>query len=312
MSLASRTPMTAEEYLACKARFSNWGRWGADDQLGTLNFITPEVRRAAVALAREGRSVSCAHPIQTRGVQPDERRNSNPADHRMRIGATGSSDYIGLSYHGYVNTHIDALCHFFTGSADDGGQLYNGRPLSVLTKDGARSNSVEHWRDGILTRGVLYDIPALRGEPHVTFERPVEGWELEAFAAAHGITPRVGDAVLIRSGSDAYWAANASTPMQFPPTCPGVAGSALEFLHAHDAALLSWDLMEAPDQGFADHNPIHSVAIPHMGLPLLDNANFERLSALCAELGRYEFLVSVAPLVVVGGTGSPVNPIATF
>jgi kynurenine formamidase len=100
--------------------------------------------------------------------------------------------------------------------------------------------------------------------------------------------------------------------MQFPPTNPGVAASVLEFLHTHDAALLGWDLMEAPEQGYPDRNPIHSVAIPHMGLPLLDNASFQRLSEQCAASRRYEFLFSVAPLVVVGGTGSPVNPIATF
>ena len=88
--------------------------------------------------------------------------------------------------------------------------------------------------------------------------------------------------------------------------------SALEFLHAHDAALLGWDLMESPEQGMADRNPIHSVAIPHMGMPLLDNANFERLAEVCAETGRYEFMLTIAPLVVPGGTGSPVNPIATF
>src|SRR5688572_2131665 len=109
MTLQTRTPATVDEFLGYKERFKNWGRWGDDDQLGTLNFITREVRRSAAALVREGRSISCANPIQTRAVQPDENRNNNPADHRMRVSATGSGDYIGLSFHGFVNTHIDAL-----------------------------------------------------------------------------------------------------------------------------------------------------------------------------------------------------------
>src|SRR5437867_1948157 len=111
MTLATRKPPTPDEFLEYKRRFNNWGRWGVDDQVGTLNFITPAVRRDAAALVSEGRSVSCANPLATRAVVPDERRNGNPADHRMRVGPTGSGDYIGVSYHGFVNTHIDALCH---------------------------------------------------------------------------------------------------------------------------------------------------------------------------------------------------------
>ncbi|MBM3139905.1 MAG: cyclase family protein [Chloroflexi bacterium] len=309
MTLATRTPPTAEEYLAYKQRFNNWGRWGRDDQLGTLNHITEETRRAAAALVRVGRSVSCANPIATRAVVASERRNPNPADHRMRVGPASSGDYIGVSYHGFVNTHIDALCHVFTG---EGGELYNGRPASLVTEDGARSNSVDFWRDGIVTRGVLYDIPKMRGTPHVTLDRQVEGWDLEDFAKQHGVTPRAGDAVLIRSGCDPFWAAHPDFEFSFPPNTPGVGASILEYLHAHDAALLGWDLQEAANQHLPGRIPIHEVAIPHMGMPLLDNANFERLSAMCAEVGRYEFLLVIAPLVVIGGTGSPVNPIATF
>ncbi len=309
MTLATRTPPTPEEYLAYKERFNNWGRWGEDDQLGTLNHITPDGRRAAAALVREGRSVSCANPIATRAVVPDERRNGRPADHQMSVSPWSSGDYIGVSYHGFVNTHIDALCHIFTG---EGGQIFNGRPASLVTDEGAKSNSVDFWRDGIVTRGVLYDIPRMRGIPHVALDAPVQAWDLEDFAQQHGIEPRAGDAVLIRSGHDPFWLANPSHQFAFPPNTPGVGASVLEFLHAHDAALLGWDLQEAADQGLPGRIPIHEVAIPHMGLPLLDNANFERLSETCAALGRYEFLLTVAPLIVVGGTGSPVNPIATF
>jgi kynurenine formamidase len=312
MTLQTRTPATVEEFLAYKERFKNWGRWGEDDQLGTLNFITREVRRKAAGLVREGRSISCANPIQTRAVQPDEHRNSNPADHRMRVSGTGSGDYIGLSFHGFVNTHIDALCHRFT-EAD--GVMYNGKPISLVTEEGALSHSIDRWNDGIVTRGVLYDIPRMRGTDYVSLDRPVEGWDLEDFAHEHGVEPRPGDAVLIRSGDSPFWAANPGFVFTGPRdglSTPGVAVSALEFLYEHDAAILVWDLQEAGNHGMPATVPLHEVAIPYMGMTFVDNANLERLADACAAVGRYEFLFTVAPLVVIGGTGSPVNPIATL
>jgi kynurenine formamidase len=307
MSLADRTPPTVDEYNAYKERFSNWGRWGPDDQLGTLNHITPEARRAASALVREGRTVSCAQPIATAQVNSGP-RNMQPADHRMNVGPGGCGDYIGVSYHGFINTHIDALCHIFSGDK----HLYNGRPSSDVTQEGAKNNSIEHWRGGIVTRGVLYDVPRHRSTSHVTLDAPVHGWELQDIAAAEGVVPRAGDGVLVRMGLPGFWAANPD--FKEPWRGPGLHASALEFLYETNAALLGWDLMEAAgqDEYGAPALPIHSIAIPHMGLPLLDNAVFEELAAACAELNRWEFLLVIAPLVVNGGTGSPVNPIAIF
>ena len=305
MGLADRTPPTAEEYEAYRERFSNWGRWGEDDELGTLNHISKATRRAAAALVRDGRSVSLAHPIATKPGP----RNPNPADHRMEIIAgVAAMDYIGLSYHGFVNTHIDALCHIFTPD----GQLYNGRPSSEVTDEGARTCSVDHWREGIVTRGVLYDIPRLRGTDHVTLDAPVHGWELEDAAKAEGVEPRSGDAVLVRSGADAFYATDPEHEGPMSKPSPGVHASTLEFLYEHNAALLGWDLMEAGAQGYSTALPIHMIAIPYMGMPLLDNADLEHVAERCAELGRWEFQLVVAPLIVLGGTGSPVNPIAVF
>ncbi len=307
MSLANRTPPTVEEYRAYKERFSNWRRWGADDQLGTLNHITEETRRSAAALVRDGRSVSLANPLATARVLSGP-RNLWPADHRMNVSERGSGDYIGVSYHGFVNTHIDALCHIFS----EDGQLYNGRPSSQVTDEGAKTNSIDHWRHGIVTRGVLYDVPRYRGAEHVTVEQPVHGWDLQDITNAEGVTPRAGDAVLVRGASDAFWSAHPE--LQSALKAPGLHASVLEFLFATDAALLGWDLMEAPGQeDYQAHAlPIHSIAIPYMGMPLLDNANLEELAATCVELGRWDFLLVIAPLVVIGGTGSPVNPIAIF
>jgi len=307
MSLRDRTPPSVEEYRAYKERFSNWGRWGEGDQFGTLNFITDGVRRSAAALVREGRSVSLARPLATAQVLSGH-RNPTPADHRMNVGGMGCGDYVGVSYHGFANTHIDALCHIFT----EDGLIYNGRPKSDVTEAGATANAIDAWRNGIVTRGVLYDVPRHRGVDYVPLDAPVHGWELEDVAGAQGVAPRAGDAVLVRAGSDAFWAAN---PQHEPVwAAAGVHASVLEFLYEHDAALMGWDLMEAAGQEAygAPALPIHSVAIPYMGLPLLDNADFDALAALCAELGRWEFQLVIAPLVVLGGTGSPANPTAIF
>lgn len=308
MSLADRTPPTPEEYRTFRETLSNWGRWGDDDQLGTLNHITDETRRNAAALVREGRTVSLSRPFATASVE-SSRFNAVPAEHRMNLhGRIACTDYIGVSYHGYVNTHIDALCHVY-GAGD---VMYNGRPISDVTEDGARSNSVEHWSGGIVTRGVLYDVARYRDVPHVTLEEPVHGWELQDIARAQGIESRAGDAVLVRSGRGAFEKANPDESN--PLLLPGNHASIIEFLHASDAALLGWDLMESAGQEEyrTPIGPIHCFVLPYMGLPLLDNANFEALSEVCAELERWEFLLTIAPLVVIGGTGSPANPIAVF
>ena len=163
-----------------------------------------------------------------------------------------------------------------------------------------------------MTRGVLYDIPRLRNVDYVTFDEPVHGWDLEAAARAQGVTPHPGDAVLIRSAAGPYWSEHPLGPNDSPLRRPGLHLTALEYLHEHDAALLGWDQLDASDQGYPPRNPVHVVGIPHMGLPLLDNCDLERLAETCAELGRWELMLVIAPLFIERGTGSPANPITTF
>ena len=314
MGLREHTPTTIEEYNNYKTKYSNWGRWGNTDQKGTLNHINADVTKQALSLVRNGISISCANPIATKHVIPDERRNPRPADHQMTIGPSTSADYIGVFYHGFVNTHIDSLCHFFTGNIEDGGRMYNNMDPKLVTEDGALANSIENWRDGIVTRGVLYDIPVLRGEEYVSADQPVEGWELEDWASQVGIEPRDGDAILIRSGYEPFWKANPDFEFSRPPNTPGNSPSIIEYLYETNAALMGWDLQEAGKRvhDYPARIPIHEVVIPYMGMPLLDNANFERLSETCRQLGRYDFLLFISPLVINGGTGSPVNPLAVF
>jgi kynurenine formamidase len=274
----------------------NWGRWGRDDQVGAVNLITPAKRAAAARLVRTGRSVSLSRDF------PKEPGPSNafPAQHWMRTVPRGrggfAADYYGIFYHGVASTHLDALCHTW----DEHG-MWNGRdPAREITFDGATFGSVEHWSQGLVTRGVLLDVPRHRGEPHVTQERPVHGWELEDILTARGIRQ----------------AAHPDTPYGRPfgggPSVrPGLHVSCLPFLRDHDVAVLVWDMLDHMPIGYDIAWAVHA-AIYAYGVALLDNALLEPLARACAEEGRDEFMLVIAPLKVPGGTGSPANPLALF
>jgi hypothetical protein len=298
-----------EEVLAYFERWSNWGRWGPDDNAGTINLVTPEKRRKAAELVRSGRSVSLAYPLNTVGAPG----NWNPAQHFLRVGPEASADYIGLLFHGYATTHLDALCHIFYD-----GRMWNGRPATEVTSAGAKAGAVDAWANGITTRGVLIDIPRFRGEPHVTLDRPVRGWEIEAAADQQGTPLEPGDAVVVFSGRASFYAANPGLVPGVEPQA-GLHADVIPVLRERDAALLVWDQMDARPSGYPSFDvprrpggPVHVLAIVMLGLPLLDNARLEPLAEACAEEGRWEFLLTVNPLNVRGGTGSPVNPIAVF
>ena len=312
MGLEDRRPPSPKEYAAYRERFSNWGRWGENDELGTLNFVTPAKRVEAASLVRDGRSISLSRPLDTHASPA----NPYPAHHFVAVGDSGGMlDYFGLFIHGVTNTHIDAFCHLATEAGDT---YYNGARMGPGHMPVTRTGTIEHWRHGVVTRGVLYDIPRLRGTDFVAPGEPVHGWELADAAAAQGVTPASGDAVLIRCGADAYFRQTAGPQaFAFPA---GVHASAVEFLYETEAALLCWDFQDAPtaDQGIP--NPggfpmalhVHHILLPYMGMPIIDNADFEALSQACAALGRWTFQFVTAPLVLEGGTGSPVNPLAVL
>ena len=148
---------------------SNWGRWGPDDDAGTVNLITQSKRLEAAALVQTGKTVSCSYPLNPRGGPG----NLNPFQHFMRFTEQVSMDYIGLVFHGYATTHVDALCHIFWE-----GKMWNGKPASEVTSIGAKSASVDAWSQGIVTRGVLLDIPRLRGADYVSVDEPIRGLSL--------------------------------------------------------------------------------------------------------------------------------------
>jgi kynurenine formamidase len=290
----------------------NWGRWGEDDQLGTLNLVTPEKRRRAASLVRSGRVVSLARPFPTEVAA----NNPSPAQlYTTRVergpGAGSVVDYAAINCHGTASTHIDALCHVW-----DVDGMWNGRdPDEVIRAEGVRFGDVASFGEGIVTRGVLLDVPRHRGVPYVTQDEPVTGPELRAVAAAAGLELEPGDAVAVYSGRERWDA-------EHPPwgtgsldvgtsSRPGLHVSCLPFLRDADAAVLVWDMMDLRPNGFELAFAVHA-AIWAFGLALVDNALLEPLAAACEQEGRWEFQLCVAPLRIAGGTGSPVNPIAVL
>ncbi|HUF91597.1 MAG TPA: cyclase family protein [Candidatus Limnocylindria bacterium] len=305
---------TQEEVLGwIRGERRNWGRWGKDDQRGTINLITPARRAAAARLVTSGRSVSLSRPFPTSpGLN-----NALPAQHYMKTMRRGTggfaADYYGIFYHGVASTHLDALCHTW----DDEQAMWNGRdPKKEITFDGATFGSVEHWAEGIVTRGVMLDVPRHRGTPCVTQEEPVHGWELDDILRARNLTLEPGDAVCVYAGRERWQAQNPNRAYSVPfgpgpLDRPGLHISCLPFLRDHDVSLLVWDMLDALPIGYDVPWAVHACLFAY-GLPLLDNALLEPLAEACAEEARDDFMLVIAPLRVIGGTGSPANPLAIF
>jgi len=293
---------------------SNWGRWGPRDQSGTLNLITPEVRRAAFALVRSGRTVSCAREIVP-GPQPYERGATAVEFDMLRSGAdappdaaAGASERLGIVFHGRYVTHLDALAHVF-----DHGRLYNDGDAGAVAGTGAGTHAVTVARDGIITRGVLLDAARHRGVAELADGTSVAADELDAIARAQGVVLRPGDAVLLRTGH----AARVASWRPGDTRLSGYAGwsaSCLPWLHRHDVAVVGADTAQDPVPAPAGTTgyELHVTGIVRLGLWLLDNCDLEELAAACAAERRWDFLFVIAPLRLAGGTGSPVNPIAVF
>ncbi len=287
---------------------SNWNRWGADDQLGTLNLITPAKRRAAAALVRDGVSISLAHPADTE-PGPD---NGSPYVHIMHSnGVEGDGPWCGdefhIEYHGYAHTHLDALCHMFID-----GKLYNGYPKESVGPNGATQLGVHHMQNGIFTRAVLVDVPVVRGEEFLEPGTAIVPSDLEAWERETGLRIGSGDAVFIRTGRWAYRAKHGA--WRVGRSSAGLHASCVPWLRQRNIALLGSDAASdvLPSRVDGVSHPVHQLAIVAMGMPILDNCDLEVLSREAQARGRWEFLLTTAPLPVQGATGSPVNPIATF
>lgn len=299
----SPSPLQASDIDKMMTELSNWGRWGKDDQRGALNLITPAKRKQAAALVREGISVSLAHEFSNaKGVD-----NTRPLEYTMTLIEPVAMEELRIFYHGLTYAHMDAMCH-----ARYKGKAYNGFDASLATESGCAKGGVEHLKEGILTRGILIDVPRLKGVPYLEGGTPVLASDVEAWEQKAGVKIGPGDVVLIRTGR---WAKRtASGPFSLQAQSPGVHVSMLPLLKARDAAVLGTDVGLDVSPAGVDGVviPTHTVAIVGMGMIIIDNADLGALAETAARLNRWEFMFSAAPLPVTGATGSPLNAIATF
>jgi kynurenine formamidase len=307
------------EVLGYVKTLSNWGRWGAEDELGTINLITPAKRAAAARLVRDGVAVTGARPIVT-DITPDttfqfmrfmvdsgEGRDTAPPE-RVRA-RRGAGEFIGMVFHGYTVTHIDTPAHFFWE-----GKIYNGRSCNVITsREGATVEAVELLHDGVVSRGVLLDVARTRGVPWLGPGEGVMPEDLEAAERAAGVRVEPGDILVVRTGYYARRLAEGPVnPLQ--AGSPGPHAALLPWLKERGVAVWGSDTHNdvTPTTYPAMGSPFHIGALVGLGLWLIDNMNLEDIAGACADRGRWEFLLTLAPLRLRNVTGSPLNPIALF
>ncbi|WP_417320170.1 cyclase family protein [Emcibacter sp.] len=307
------TMQTLEKWIG---ELSNWGRWGKNDELGTLNLITPEKRLAAAALVKDGTTVSASRVVSK---EPDPLSGQVSFHHTLTKLLHGGGDFAldnyEISYHGWAHSHIDSLAHMFWKN-----KMYNGYSRDeVITTDpenpeqvaGARKLGIQVMRDGIMSRAVLVDIPRLKGVDYLEPGTAVTIEDLETWEKKAGVKVRPGDILLLRVGLLAYHKATGDVTN---PRRSGLHVSTVKWLKERGVAVLGCDansdVIPSGMEGF-DH-PVHVLALHSLGLPIMDNLDLSRLSQVAAEKGRWEFMMTIAPLAITGGTGSPVNAMAVF
>ena len=308
--MSTRQVPSEQEVMDFMASLSNWGRWGPDDELGTLNLITPQKRAQAGSLVKEGISVTCSRLIIPETNAQDV--TSIPPLHYMvglppATGAGGASDFIGFSFHGLTITHLDSICH-----QTYDGKMYNGKPATLVTaREKAQAGHIDRVQNGVVTRGVLLDITQVRGKDWLEAGEGVHPDDLEAAERAQGVRVEEGDALCLRLG----WYKRRQELGPPPPGRPGLHASTLPWLKERGVSIIVADASQDVDpSGYSPEVglPVHRVGIVAMGLWLIDAANFDELAPVCSRLNRWEFMFVVAPLRVHNGTGSPVNPIAVL
>ncbi|MFN7938816.1 MAG: cyclase family protein [Bryobacteraceae bacterium] len=303
----SRPAATLADFHRWMKELSNWGRWGKADERGTLNLITPATRRAAAKLVREGVAVSLSHDVEKEKA-PD---NTRPFVHEMLSTSANPTaeiftDAFTVAHHGIIHTHLDALCHFSYK-----GQLYNGHPISAVTAKGAQHLDITAAREGIFARGILIDIPELKGLPYLDTNYAIYPEDLDAWEAKTGTRVRPGDVVFIRTGRFARRAEKGPWSMA---ERAGLHASTAAWFRKRDIAILGSDASSdvRPSQIEGIQQPIHTLIIVAMGTPIFDNCDLEQLSREAKKRKRYDFLLTTSPLTVPGATGSALNPIAIF
>ena len=318
---------SADEVIGYMKTLSNWGRWGPEDTKGTLNLISSANRRCAGALVTDGESISLSKKIPHLGIA-EAWGETGPRSYMIQSGERYAWDPVtesqfqmaveslSMIFHGELFTHIDDMSHVFYR-----GKMYNGRPSSLVTSaDGAKEQNVDAMRDGVFTRGILFDFARFRGADFVAAGDPVLPEHLDAMEEMQGVRVMEGDAVLLRTGYQGALDRAENTGATRPKGHSGWSVACLPWFRDRGVSLIGADVFnEANPTGYDVSidpglflSPVHVVALVAMGLPLLDNTHLEHLAEVCAAKNRWEFCFVVNPLRLDRGTGSPVNPIAVF
>lgn len=301
------------------ARCSNAGRWGADDVLGTLNFLDESKRVEGARLVRRGAAFSLAQPFDEKGPQNGWRRRTNPVHTMLDTGLDaergqgfphglgGADDVVFMPLQ--CSTQWDGLGHIF-----DHGTAYNGRRAGeVVTSEGDQVTGIETAAAHLAGRGVLLDVGRVVGEDgELPDGFPITVEHLETTAAEHGVQVGRGDLVCVRTGRLTRarregWGSYAGGP------APGLSFTTAGWLHGTEIAGIAtdtWGFEVRPNEFDEAFQPLHQVAIPHIGLFIGEMWDLDELAADCAADGRYEFWLTAAPIPFTGAVGSPVNPIA--
>jgi len=292
-------------------RLSNWGRWGADDERGTLNFLTPEVTRAATASIRSGRCFELSIPLGSDGpqtgyggrVNPVHLLNMMPSDFKMDDGMCVADDFIMMPLQ--CATQWDGLCH-----VGYDGLFYNGVPAGTITAySGASRNAIDKTLPGVAGRGVLLDFARLHGVDWLPAGHEITPDQLDEAIQKQGVEIRSGDTLLFRTG----WRRKALVEgwAGWLTAEPGLGAACADWLHDKEIAALAsdnWGIEVQPArEGFM---PLHCILIRDMGMMLGEIWDLEALADDCARDGQWDFFLTAPALRVTGGIGSPVSPVA--
>jgi kynurenine formamidase len=316
---------TIETVRELARQYSNWGRWGPDDELGTLNLIEPADVVAAAGLVQTGRAFSLSIPLDDNGPQTGGFGRFNPIHLMIRDGNAAVTDTVVRDFYGgrdrwirgtddvlilplQSGTQWDALGHIVFEK-----QIYNGYPATDVGSRGAIRNDIAKARAKVAGRGVLLDIPRSKGRDWLDAGEAITAADLDACAQRQGVEVRRGDIVLVRTGQLGHCRADGAWGSYAGGSAPGLGLDTVAWIHGHDIAALATDTWGAevlPNQTEDVFQPLHIILIVHMGLLLGEIFDLEALAADCADDGRYEFFFSAPPLPITGAVGSPVNPIA--
>jgi kynurenine formamidase len=306
-------------------RCSNWGRWGPEDQLGTLNHILPADTAAAARLATSGRVFSLSIPLDENGPQTGGFGRFNPIHLMIRDGngaVTGTTvrDFYGGRDRWIRGTDDLLILPLQSGTQWDGlghivfeNRIYNGYDATVVGSKGATRNDITNARDRVVGRGVLLDIARHRGVPWLEPGDQIHGQDLEDCAASQGVAVGRGDLVLIRTGQMAQCRDAGSWGTYAGGSAPGLSLDAAPWIFDRELAAIAtdtWGMEVLPNQTPDVFQPLHIILLVHTGLLIGEIFDLEALADDCAADGRYEFLLAAAPLPITGAVGSPVNPLA--